>query len=204
MGKGKKGNGKKKKFPFIIVAIVLLIATFALGLASRLTNNFTTGVQQFALVYNNKYLLGNQTGFRFDESGTIEIKQFDENNLQKIDVKVYAVQNTKGEVVFEYGGTELNWNDAIAEKDGREVSGVLDVSVQQSAKGKNGSVTVSGNVNDVVAYFAGGEDVEYVTFTDKGEFFLMVITVGTQSVTLTFSTLPDAVKLELNQEGLVF
>ena len=204
MGKGKKGNGKKKKFPFIIVAIVLLIATFALSIASRLTNNFTTEAQSFALVYNNKYLLGNQTGFRFGESGTIEIKQFDEENLQKIDVKVYAVQNTKGEVVFQYGENELTWNDAIAEKDGREVSGVLTVSVTQSEKGKNGSVTVSGNVNDVVAYFAGGSAVEYTKFTDKGEFFLMVITVGKQSVTLSFSTLPDVVKVEFNQGEIVF
>ncbi len=204
MGKGKKGSGKKKKFPFIIVAIVLLIATFALGIASRLTNNFTTEAQNFALVYDNKYLLGNQTGFRFGESGTIEIKQFDEENLGKIDVKVYAVQNTKGEVVFQYGENELTWNDAIAEKDGREVSGVLTVSVTQSEKGKNGSVTVGGNVNDVVAYFAGGSEVAYTKFTDKGEFFLMVITVGKQSVTLSFSTLPDVAKVELNQAGMVF
>lgn len=204
MGKGKKGNGKKKKFPFIIVAIILLVATFAISIASRLTNNFTTEAQQFALVYNNKYLLGNQTGFRFDESGTIEIKQFDEDNLQKIDVKVYAVQNTKGEVVFRYGETELNWNDAIAEEDGREVSGVLSVNVTQSEKGKNGSVTVSGNVNDVVTYFSGGGEVEYMKFTDKGEFFLMVITVGKQSVTLSFSTMPDVAMVELNQEGIVF
>ena len=177
-------KSKKGKTNWLAGLGIALACVFGFVAISKATNDFSFASHDVAVIYENEYILSGRTGMRLSAADELEVKQFSEVQ-GTIDVEIYAIENKRSDVAFNYGAATFTWNEAVANTN---VTEFFDVTVTQPTKGANGKIVIKdGGISRVIEQTLQGEKVQFQPFAMRGDFFRMKISVsGGDAVTVDF------------------
>lgn len=185
----------------VLIIALILLAVIIGGIVSNATNGFQESLKNFAVIYKEEYILNNKNELFIKEGDRFEIKQYS-GAKEEISVKILALESKKENQIYTFSGRSFEWNETLA---GKDVTACFQLEVIQPTENQNGEVNISGNLMDVLEYFSEGAEVELgEDFTIAQDLFCMVLTVGSDVMTLGFSVQMSAISISLDSAAIVF